>query len=103
MKKAQKYFNTLEEAERELEKSIRKADTQNERVLRIIAGLNWSLTPFEVQAYYEKIYGAVPVTSIRRALNTLTREERLIKTQIKSLGKYGKKNYTWKINEVQKR
>lgn len=52
-------------------------------------------TPFEVQMYSN--LGQAPITSIRRALNTLTEQGLLIKTSLMKDGDYGMKNHTWKL------
>lgn len=52
-------------------------------------------TPFEV-AQYANLMGA-PITSVRRAMNTLTQEGLLIKTDRMREGQYGVSNHTWKL------
>jgi Fe2+ or Zn2+ uptake regulation protein len=52
-------------------------------------------TPFEVSQYCN-LHGA-PITSIRRALNTLTQEGFLVKTDRMREGDYGVQNHTWKL------
>jgi Fe2+ or Zn2+ uptake regulation protein len=52
-------------------------------------------TPFEV-AQYTNLHGA-PITSVRRALNTLTQEGLLVKTDRMKEGTYGVQNHTWKL------
>lgn len=55
---------------------------------------NASFTPFEVQKYGNLDH--YPITSIRRAINTLTQAGLLVKTDILKEGEYGAMNHTWK-------
>lgn len=52
-------------------------------------------TPFEVQEYTGM--QNTPITSIRRALNTLTAAGLIVKTERMRDGGYGVQNHTWKL------
>lgn len=54
-----------------------------------------AMTPFEVQ-HCTEMY-KTPITSIRRAINTLTDAGLLVKTDILRPGEYGVLNHTWKL------
>jgi hypothetical protein len=52
-------------------------------------------TPFEVQLYTSMQH--TPITSIHRAINTLTINGLIIKTEVMKEGEYGVNNHTWKL------
>jgi len=54
-----------------------------------------SFTPFDVQQHANM--HRTPITSIRRAINTLTVNGLLIKTEVMREGQYGVKNHTWRL------
>jgi hypothetical protein len=91
------YFNTIRDSGIELSESKRKATIQDNRVFEIISKYK-SLTPCQVSELYDKIYSPAPLTSIRRSMTVLTCKGLLIKTDEKRNGKFGKKNYCWKVN-----
>jgi Fe2+ or Zn2+ uptake regulation protein len=91
------FFNTTHEVEK-LPEYNSKAQTQNERVLKILTEAKTHLTPFEILARYCAYYkSSTPITSIRRSLTVLTKKEKLEKVDIKKNGNYGRANYQWKI------
>ena len=86
------FYNTIELNETELEKEIKNAKNQEEKIL-IVFKKEKELTPSEVWEYLMEY----PLTSIRRAMTNLTDQGRLIKTNTQKVGYYGKPNYVWKI------
>jgi hypothetical protein len=42
-----------------------------------------------------------PITSIRRALTNLTNEGKIIKTGVKTVGLYNKKEHLWRLRTAQ--
>ena len=42
-----------------------------------------------------------PITSVRRALTNLTNEDKIIKTDVKVVGLYGKKEHLWRLKTAQ--
>jgi hypothetical protein len=54
-----------------------------------------NFTPFEVQEY--AALNHLPITSIRRAINTLTTAGLIVKTNTMKPGEYGANNHTWKL------
>ena len=86
------FYNTIELNETELEKEIRNANNQEEKILKIFTNKN-ELTPSEVWEYLMEY----PLTSIRRAMTNLTEKGKLIKTNTQKVGYYGKANYVWKL------
>lgn len=91
----QMYFDTTGLSPSAFEKSVKQAKKQNDRVLAILVGAGKALTPFEVHAWYCKYFPTCPVTSIRRAMNTLACDGKLIKTNELGRGVYGKDNHKW--------
>lgn len=101
------FFNTIELTDQDLKDKMQNASTQNERVFVIFMIKGIAMTPFEVHKEYNRIYKAsarspytVPLTSIRRAITTLTNHGMLVKLKSMSDGGFGVKNYKWIINKT---
>lgn len=94
------YYNTTKETAKELAVSKAKAYTQEEYIMDIFyeRGLI-KMTPSEVCYIFCEEYKDVPLTSIRRAINTLTNKGKLVKTDIMREGIYGKPEHCWKLSE----
>lgn len=90
------FYNTINASGQSLINAINSAKTQDERVLAILQLFDRPVTPFQVREKYNQYYRPAPITSIRRALNTLTAAGRAEKTDVMRLGDYGKSNYTWR-------
>ena len=91
------YYNTTELNNEELKNNWIKTAKQDELILLIfLKNRKVIFTPHEIQKMlrddYEKLY---PITSVRRAINTLTKIEALEKTKYKRKGPYGASNYCW--------
>ena len=56
-----------------------------------------TFTPDQIQHLCEICEREWPITSIRRAISTLTKQGNLTKTDELRKGKYGKKTHTWKF------
>jgi hypothetical protein len=90
------FYNTthLDPAELKLRKQV--AGRQSIQILNFFRdNPQGFFTPFEVQTY-ANMQGA-PITSIRRAMNTLTAAGYLVKTDQMKEGEYGTANHTWKL------
>ena len=89
------YFNTTNESGTTLKNNVAKAKSQEEEILKhfenFVCGFNPSLLHSAFESY--------PSTSIRRALTNLTKQGKLIKTNEKRIGMYGRSEYVWKLNE----
>ena len=73
-----------------------KTGRQNQEILDFFKSNPQGLfTPFDVQSGAEMIN--VPITSVRRAMHTLTHAGLLIKTHNKKEGNYGASNHLWKL------
>ena len=98
------YCNTNKKKGKELVKSEEKAMTQEEAIKNIFFTKKWIheetgiLTPSEVCLIYNIDYkDNTPITSIRRAINTLTNKGKLIKTDKMKEGSYGKPEHCWRL------
>lgn len=96
---ANNYFNTTHQSGQTLMDFDRVAETQNGIVLSLMRK-NIKLSPSEAWEAYCSLTGKqnTPLTSIRRSINTLTEEGRLVKTDVKKEGKYGRDEYVWRIS-----
>lgn len=100
---AKAFYNTNKIAGEELFEANEEAKAQNENVLKLFQE-HRVLSPCECWKLYKAKYSKhVLLTSIRRAITTLTVHKtmggKLIKTSIKVTSPYGAKEYVWKINE----
>lgn len=95
------FHNTIGETGDTLVASNITCETQEQKILDIFRqkGAGIAMTPFYVQEIYSKLYRAVPITSIRRAITNLTEQNKLIKTDVMRTEFFGKKNFTWKYND----
>ena len=92
------YYNTNNEIGLALGQSWLSTAKQDELILRIfILKPNQSFTPDEIKAECERCEKDWPITSIRRAISTLTDRGKLTKTNNLRKGKYGKQTHTWKF------
>jgi Fe2+ or Zn2+ uptake regulation protein len=90
------YYNTTALRGNDLRRAIGSAKGQDERIYALMKALNSKLTPLEVHRNYEKHFPLTPITSIRRSMNTLTKNGLLIKLETKKLEVYGAPNYQWR-------
>jgi hypothetical protein len=94
------YYNTTNETDKQLRDSRSKAKTQDEIILNVFNTWRESdgLTPSEVEEilihHHDKNW---PLTSIRRAISTLTDAGKLTKTNKLRGGKYNKNEHIWKF------
>jgi len=94
------YYNTNNEKGKQLNKSRSAAKTQDEIILGIFNTWRQSdgLTPSEIEEilihHHDKNW---PLTSIRRAISTLTDHGKLTKTDKLRGGKYNKNEHIWKF------
>lgn len=87
------FHNTIDLVGDELEKENINCSKQEDRILKLFEG---KMSPFEVMEKYNKIYSAIPITSVRRAITNLTERGKLIKLDKEfKTGEYGKPNHLW--------
>ncbi len=91
------YFDTTHLGQSEVIERTNKAITQNEIVLDLFKK-HRKLTPqmcFEILLHQSKINANTPLTSIRRSISVLTKQEHLEKLEEKRIGSYGASEYFW--------
>ena len=95
------YYNTTGLKDRDLSEAWTKTANQDELVLSVFLLNKKALfTPFEIQNILKDDYDILfPITSVRRAINTLTEREALEKTATRRKGPFGATNYCWKYKE----
>ena len=92
------YYNTNHETGLTLSTSWIKSAQQDELILRLFMdNTNETFKPDEILHLCEVCEKNWPITSIRRAISTLTNQGKLAKTNELREGKYGKKTHTWKF------
>lgn len=98
----QSFHNSIELTGKPLEKAEKKAVTQEDKVyIFFIRKAGKEYTPWEVYqalTHTGVIHRNTPEQSIKRAITNLTTSGKLIKTDIRRIGKYGTLNFTWKLN-----
>ena len=92
------YYNTNNESGLDLRESWTSNAKQDELILRIfMIAPNDSFTPDEIEEACQRCNRDWPITSIRRAISTLTKHGNLTKTSELREGKYGKKTHAWRF------
>lgn len=91
------YFNTTGLKNPTLFDAVNAARKQDEVILEFFSAHKGSLySPCDV---HNILFGSdTPLTSIRRAITTLTTAGKLIKTDQYKTGVFGKKTFLWKFN-----
>lgn len=92
------YFNTTLLDGSDLIQSEQKAENQNEKILKFFQSLHHG-TPSNVWAY--AFNQQAPLTSIRRGITTLTKQGKLVKSELKAPGIYGKPEYIWHLKQIE--
>ena len=89
------FYNTIHLPKDILIAELKKVKKQNLKVLAVFkVSLMKGLTPTEVYFALQEVY---PIGSIRRAITDFTKIGKLVKTNNKRIGMYGKSNYVWEI------
>ena len=91
------YHNTTEKKGEELHKAQIKASGQTEAILKLFQQHpHTSFTPWDVHLHMGQ---QMMITSIRRAITTLTDSGYLVKTEERrKSGPANETNYTWRLN-----
>ena len=92
-----KFFNTIRIRGHELERAQFTAKKQSDRIYEVFKRTSGKLTPFEIWQVDCELDQVVPITSIRRAMTTLTDDGKLIKTDRMKEERYGKANHYWRL------
>lgn len=88
----QNYFNTTKESGNQLELFVKKAKSQDKEVMRLMQKYS-KASASQLIKYFKN----VPITSIRRSLSTLSKKGKLVKTDDKVVGNYGRNEYVYAI------
>ena len=98
------YYNTTNKTNPELTEYWDKNAKQNDLIHALFKSFpNDSFTPFDIQRMIKESFDRdFPITSIRRAINTLTNDNILEKTLERRLGEYGRANCCWRLCDVVK-
>ena len=92
------YYNTNNETGETLAKSRDRAKTQQDSILAFfMAHPNDHFSPDFIAL---NVLPEAPLTSVRRAITNLTSEGKLDKTDTMTMGRYGKKVHTWRLNKT---
>ena len=94
------HYNTTKLDLGELHKESLIAESQEIFIKEVFKAKpqNW-FTPFDIQVIAESNGKQMEITSIRRAITDMTNEGILVKSAKANLvGKFGKKNHSWKFN-----
>lgn len=83
------YYNTTNESGKDLKDHQKKAMTQNEIIMNMFEG-GAKLSPSLIMPQMK-----CPITSVRRALNTLERHNKIRRLDVKIYGLYGRKEYMY--------
>ena len=93
------YYNTTNEVGHNIVKARDNALKQEDRVLAVFKAFpKKPLSPWVVKG---KMGTRSPITSIRRAINSLAKIGKLKKTHTKLMGPFGKPSYCWKLSDEQ--
>tara|TARA_R110000824_G_scaffold37327_7_gene114718 strand:+ start:96 stop:419 length:324 start_codon:yes stop_codon:yes gene_type:complete len=96
------YFNTIKETGKELVVSKAKAYSQEESIMDIFFDRSViHMTPSDVWHIYCQEFKDVPLTSIRRAITSLTHRYQLVKTDRMREGIYGKLEHCWRLAKAE--
>ena len=98
------YYNTTNLTGEELDEALANALTQEQLILHIynvdLEELDFGIGPEGIREtcvdFYNKDW---PITSIRRAINTLTKAGKLTKTRELQKSSYGKNAHIWRLND----
>jgi hypothetical protein len=95
VKKIGMFFNTIKESGKDLATSKEKARTQNQILLDRLP-FNQEFSAWTI--FNQNMLGVhTPITSIRRALNTLEKESKIERVGSR-IGNLDKKEFTYKLN-----
>ena len=88
------YYNTTHEKGDRLKFYLKHAEGQEVAILALFRDAQRPLAPSEL---FHMLDGRYPITSIRRAMTTMTHKRALVKTAMKSMGMYGRYEHLWRL------
>ena len=93
------YYNTNDETQPQLFRSWAQTAKQNDLIYEVFKRhTHREFTPDDIHNHPDVSRRRWPITSIRRAISTLTKQDKLTKTSNLREGQYGKQTHTWKLN-----
>lgn len=96
-RKGSNFYATTPLTVQERAQVIARAEHQDERVLAVYRASDRPLTPSEAHQQLEACGHREPVTSIRRAINTLTKAGALVKLSQTERGPWGSLEHKWDL------
>jgi Fe2+ or Zn2+ uptake regulation protein len=90
------FFNTTNLSGSELSEKVSNAENQQSEILEYFKAEK-ILSPSDV---FKKLDQKYLLTSVRRAITVLTKQQFLERTPDKKVGLYGSKEYLWKLKNV---
>lgn len=88
------YYNTVGETGATLKEYRKKAQGQNDMVLKAMKELG-KASPSQLMKYFPP---STPITSVRRSLSNLTREGYLRMTEQTAKGLFGRLEHVWELS-----
>jgi len=92
------FYNTIHLEARELSEAQQKALTQEQRILRFVIRFRQRAS-FAPSAIAKSVFDGegIPITSVRRAMTSLTKRGDLLKSGAMIIGPYGKPEHLWTV------
>ena len=94
------YYNTTNETGPQLRSSWIQTAKQEELIYQMFV---WNpgqgFSPEDIELRCLDLGKTWPITSIRRAINTLTKTDKLTKTNELQKSSYGKNTHIWRLND----
>jgi hypothetical protein len=75
------------------------AKSQEEKIMYLFRAYNQKMTPSDVYKRYQLVWPAIPITSCRRALSNLTRDNKLNMLDEMKMGMYGVREHFWALQQ----
>lgn len=98
--KVSAFYETTPLSVRERAEAIARAEAQDQRVLAVYRCANRPLTPSEAHLQLEACGHREPITSIRRAIHTLTKAGALVKLAQTERGPWGSLEHFWALPQA---
>lgn len=91
------FYNTIHLEAKELTEAEQNALTQEQRILRFVIRFHGREGSFAPSAIQKSVFEGegVPITSVRRAITSLTNRGDLLKSRAMIIGPYGKPEHLW--------
>jgi hypothetical protein len=91
------FYQTTPLSPDERAQALARAAFQDERVLAVYRTADAPLTPSQVHRILDESGYRCPIVSVRRAINTLTKERALVKLVTTRPGPWGSKEHEWAL------